>query len=195
VSAASTSDTRPGDVDDGRPSSILARLAAALVDFTIVAVLVLPVQLVWTRPGSDTVPTSGANWLALAIIVGYPVVSLARRGYTVGKHAFGLRVVRRDGGPIGWARSVARFGVSFAPLLTGPLVRLAPDGAARTSLEFVQLLLTLLVYAPILVSPSRRGVHDLVAGTRVVSALPPLFRPLPTDDADAHPVDGPRDAR
>jgi len=178
--------TAPADVGDPpapaeRPSPLFVRLAAALVDFTVVLIAVLPIQLIWTHPDGDrSVPTSGANWLALAVVVGYPVISNGRSGRTLGKRMFGMRVARVDGRPVGWIRAIVRFAVSFAPFLTGPLLRLAPEGAARSALEVVQVALMASVYAPILFDEQRRGIHDRIAGTRVLCSIPPLLRP-PTD--------------
>jgi len=169
------------DDDRVRPSPVVARLAGAIVDFTIVVVLVLPIQLLWTHyesfePDATKVPTGPANWLSLAIIVGYPVISIARYGQTIGKRATSLRVVRADGRPAGWLASIVRFAVSFAPFLTGPIVRQAPAGAGRTALEVLQVLLMAAVYLPIPFDDQRRGIHDRVARTRVVTELPPLLR-------------------
>lgn len=168
-----------------RPSPIALRLAAAVVDFTLVVVVVLPIQLTWTETtgtGSDraTLPTSGANWLALALIAAYPIVCIAVFGATAGKRLFSLEVIGRGGRAPGWTAATVRFVVSIAPFLTGPLLTHVPDGAARVAAEIAQVLLMLGIYAPILSDPNRRGIHDRAASTSVVCRVPAMFRDGPT---------------
>ncbi|MEW6273272.1 MAG: RDD family protein [Thermodesulfobacteriota bacterium] len=80
------------------------------------------------------------------LTIGYFSVLHARSGQTLGKAALGIRVVGRDRQPIGIARSIVRtagYGLSLLTLGAGFLLALAP---------------------------SRRALHDLVAGTVVVRA-------------------------
>ena len=159
-----------------RPSPIVLRLAAAIIDYTIALVMILPILLIWTTStGDQAQPTTAANWTALAVFVAYPVVSLARSGRTIGKRICSLVVERTDGGPVGWVRSVIRFVAAFAPLLAGVWLTSIPSGAWRTGAEFAQVGLTVLIYAAILVDPRRRGIHDRIAGTVVVCVLPALL--------------------
>jgi uncharacterized RDD family membrane protein YckC len=77
----------------------------------------------------------------------YFVVGWARGGQTLGMKAAGIRVVRdRDGGRIGWGAAIVR------------LVGYWVSGAAM-SLGFIW----------ILIDGRRRGWHDLLAGTCVIS--------------------------
>jgi uncharacterized RDD family membrane protein YckC len=89
--------------------------------------------------------------LVALVLIGYPVLMLTlTRGRTVGKLAIGLRVVRDDGGPIGFRHSMARtlvmvavefpalflpFGgwiISMILMTTSPLSKRLGDHAAGT---------------------------------------------------------------
>ncbi len=57
----------------------------------------------------DAIAAAIALVLVVAVIVGYPtVMETFTRGRTVGKMALGLRVVRDDGGPVGFRQSLIR---------------------------------------------------------------------------------------
>ena len=157
-----------------RPSPILLRLSAALVDFTIIVVIVLPLQLVWTTTADRSTPTTGSNWLALAIIAGYPIVSVAHWNRTAGKWLCSLRVQRTDGRPTGWVLSIVRFLVWFSPFASGLAISSVPEGGWRTLAGVGQIALMFAVYTPVVLRKDRRGLHDLLAGTAVVTLLPSL---------------------
>lgn len=100
--------------------------------------------------------SSGRMLLALAAVVAaYEVLPVAFRGATLGKAALGLRVVRLDT----WEHPGLVNATLRALVLYGPL--------AVPALGVVVLVV---VITPAVVWPTRRGVHDLVAGTAVVAA-------------------------
>ena len=75
----------------------------------------------------------------------YDVLLNGTFGATLGKMAVGAKIIGVDGSPLGYGRALLR------------------SLAAR----FIEM--TLCVgYLPILVRPDKRGLHDLLAGTRVV---------------------------
>ena len=82
-----------------------------------------------------------------------------RTGQTLGKRLRKVRLVRVDGRPLGWAASLAHFGVPL--VLAGTLAILGPiaaDPRARhASLWFLR-------------DKNRQGVHDKLARTLVVEA-------------------------
>jgi len=88
----------------------------------------------------------------LVVIVLYYILLEGLAGATVGKWAFGLRVVRVDGGKAGLQRSLLR-----------NVLRLV-DGLPAFNLLGVVLIAR---------SPQRARFGDRVAGTRVVLARPP----------------------
>lgn len=86
------------------------------------------------------------------------VLPVALRGATLGKAMLGLRVVRLDTfGPPHALDALLRALVLYGPLavpVVGPLLSLA-------------------IAVPVLVWPTRRGLHDLVAGTVVIGLEAP----------------------
>lgn len=161
-----------------RPSPIVLRLAAAIIDFTLMVVVVMPILFLWTvedRNG-DLMPTTAANWVALAVLVAYPIVAIGRYGCTAGKWICTLRVVGPDDQPAGWGRAAVRFAVTAVPFVAGVLLPSVPDGAWHSIAAVAQVIAIAAVYAPILADPSRRGLHDRAAGTRVVTKVPAIVR-------------------
>lgn len=83
--------------------------------------------------------------LAVVLHVVYHTAFLGGCGQTLGRMALGIAVVRRDGRPVGYARALARTLGGGLDVLTLGLGRLVA-----------------------LFNRERRGLADLVAGTRVV---------------------------
>ncbi len=88
----------------------------------------------------------GVLLLGVALHVAYHTVLVGGCGQTLGKMLLGVVVVRRDGAPAGYGRA---------------LLRCAGGGLCLLTLGVGQL--------PVLWSRERRGLADLVAGTRPVS--------------------------
>jgi uncharacterized RDD family membrane protein YckC len=96
--------------------------------------------------------------LIVAIFVGYPVImETLTRGRTLGKMALGIRVVRDDGGPIGFRQALVR-GL-FAGLLEKP--------GMLFGLTSIVGILTMLI------STKGKRVGDLTAGTVVLQERVP----------------------
>jgi uncharacterized RDD family membrane protein YckC len=90
----------------GLPSRLLARVLDALVQLVALFVLVLGLM---ATVSDDALGTAVSLVLLVAVVVGYPVLlETLLRGRTVGKMALGLRVVRDDGGPIGFRQAFVR---------------------------------------------------------------------------------------
>jgi len=134
---------------------IIRRAGGLLLDQFIVA---LPFVLVVLSAGfrtSDTVTTRSLllfNIALTSVAFVYQTVMITTLGRTVGKMAFGTRVVRTDGGPVGWSASSMR---ALVPLSLGAIPRIG-------------VFLSVLVYSLALWSPLRQGLHDKAAGTLVV---------------------------
>ncbi|MEZ5253875.1 MAG: RDD family protein [Microthrixaceae bacterium] len=151
------------------------RLVAAVLDFSVLMVVMLVLQLSWTTErGGETVPTSASTWISVGVAVAYFVVSHAVIGQTLGKRMCRLVVVTTSDAPIGWIRSFARFAVAFGAFALGPWIARLETGLLHDVLAVVQVAVPLIVYLPILLRPDRRGLHDLAAGTVVRSLVPPL---------------------
>ena len=156
--------------DATRPSPISLRLLAAVIDFTIVMVIVVVIAAIGDAAGA---PTAG-NWAALAGAAAYPIVTIARSDRTIGKRLCNLLVQRADGGRTGWARSAVRFVVTAVPLVAGTIAARAIGSDHAAVADIVQIVVSAATYAPILFDDRRRGLHDLVAGTQVICTAPAL---------------------
>jgi len=155
----------PASDDVGRPAvpvgltlaPIVRRAGGLLLDQFIVA---LPVVLVLVSAGfspgdevtSRTLLVFNISVTAVAFV--YETVMITLLGRTVGKLAFGTRVVRTDGSAPGWSESSMR---ALVPLSLGAIPRIG-------------VFLSMLVYSLALWSPLRQGLHDKAAGTLVVRA-------------------------
>ena len=155
----------PTSDDVGRPAvpvgltlaPIVRRAGGLLLDQFIVA---LPVVFVLISAGfspGDQVTSSTLlvfNIAVTAVAFAYETVMITMLGRTVGKLAFGTRVVLMDGSAPGWSESAMR---ALVPLSLGAIPRIG-------------VFLGVLVYSLALWSPLRQGLHDKAAGTLVVRA-------------------------
>jgi uncharacterized RDD family membrane protein YckC len=134
------------------PAGVQRRGAALVVDLIIVATLwavgtQLAIGLTRLAPGLDLVAQAFGRTWQLVVPVAYFVLGHGTGGQTLGKRLFGARVVDEGGGSIGYLRALGRCAatvVAAVPFGIG----LAVAGLRR----------------------DRRGLHDFLAGTRVVRA-------------------------
>ena len=138
---------------DLRPAALPSRLLAGLVDavaqFTLLAVVGGVATAVSLDLSSAGEAALGLLVLALVLVV-YPVTfETLLRGRTPGKAALGLRVVRDDGGPIGFRHALVR-------------------GLAGGFLERPGVTLFLAAVVSMLLSEQSKRLGDLLAGTVVV---------------------------
>jgi pimeloyl-ACP methyl ester carboxylesterase/uncharacterized RDD family membrane protein YckC len=148
-----------------RGVALVMDAALANVAFLVAAASVLLVASLaggW-RPGWLAATIGSVGWLLVAAV--YFAGFWSGLGQTPGMQVLGVRVVDGDGETPSAARSVLRFGALIVAIL--------PLGAG---------------FLPVLVDSRRRGLHDFIAGTRVLDdarAVPdgPGARP---GDAPAH---------
>lgn len=151
-----------------RPARLPSRMLAAAADLSIQlgAFLALIVLVGRLTAGLDSAASAAsALVLVIAVAVGYPVLfETLWRGRTPGKALLGLRVVRDDGGPVGFRQALVRG-------LVGVFVE-RPG-------------ITLFVAGVVTSLASRQGkrLGDVLAGTFVqqerVPAAPPSVAPMP----------------
>jgi uncharacterized RDD family membrane protein YckC len=131
------------------PSRLLAGLLDGLAQFTALFLLSIGVAIV----GSDASGAAGdalGVGLFVMVFLGYPIgFETLLRGRTPGKAALGLRVVRDDGGPIGFRQALAR-------------------GLSGAFLEKPGLTFFLAAIISIPVSSRGKRIGDMLAGTVVV---------------------------
>jgi uncharacterized RDD family membrane protein YckC len=144
--------------------TLARRAVARLVDLGLAAVVGLLIAL-GIAPLLTDDPAEASEVRLVVFLFGVPllaglyeVVLVALGGQTVGKMAARVRVQRLDGTPPGWEASTLR----AAPLLLAPLLLAAP--------VFVGPPLLLLVYLWAVGARDQRGIHDHLAGTRVIPA-------------------------
>jgi uncharacterized RDD family membrane protein YckC len=151
------------------PAGVGSRVIAAALDaFVQLFVLFLLALLDAAAAGGADVATFEALLIAEVVLVlaGYPIVfEWLSRGRTLGKLALGLRVVRDDGGPIGFRHALVR-------------------GLAGFVLEKPGLLFPLTTVAGVVIissSAREKRIGDMMAGTVVLNerAAPQHLAPLP----------------
>ncbi len=108
----------------------------------------------WIRAGALIMDAAIFGYLAhfsqIApwMIFGYDWILTALFGATIGKYVLGLRVVREDGSPVGIGQA-----------------------AVRSLSKIVSMLPLGLGFALAGVTPSKQGLHDFFAGTRVIRSI------------------------
>ena len=136
---------------DLRPAALPSRLLARLLDGLIQFGALLVLSGLATAVSVDVSDAAGQALTLLvvvAVLLVYPVTfETLMRGRTPGKAAMGLRVVRDDGGPIGFRQALVR---GLANLAEGPATFFLPA-----------------VLVSLLNAQSKR-VGDLLAGTVVL---------------------------
>lgn len=157
VAPVVTGEAVPLDIRVARLGSrVLALLIDLLVQFVLYILLVMLLGFSLLVLGGAGL-VDGALMQALSIVlvvvvfIGYPTAMLTlTRGVTVGKLTLGLRVVRDDGGPVGFRHSLTRtlvgavvefpglfmpfvgWGLSIALMTTSPLSKRLGDHTAGT---------------------------------------------------------------
>lgn len=144
---------------DLRPAALPSRVVAGFVDVLLQAVVLVAFGGLATAVSLD-VSAAAAQALGIVLIVVvlvvYPVTfETLLRGRTPGKAAMGLRVVRDDGGPIGFRQALVR-GLVGA-FLERPGITLFSAGVVTS-----------------LLNPQGKRVGDLLAGTVVVRERVPV---------------------
>jgi uncharacterized RDD family membrane protein YckC len=145
---------------DGGPPRWRLALAAitdalvGVIAWSLAAMWLMTAVLAFRRRPVDALDTLllalAVVLLGVALHVVYHTVLVGGCGQTLGKMLLGVAVVRRDGAPAGYGRALLRCLGGGLCVLTLGLGRL-----------------------PMLVTRERRGLPDLMAGTRPISAASP----------------------
>jgi uncharacterized RDD family membrane protein YckC len=137
-----------------RPARLPSRALAFLIDLVVMVALAGSALIGILRglTPDDNLAVAIGTALFIGVFVGYPVLmETLTRGRSLGKMALGLRVVREDGGPIGFRQALAR-------ALAGLFVDFYGLSGFTGSIAIVSSL----------VSHSGRRLGDMLAGTLVV---------------------------
>ncbi|MDT0310225.1 RDD family protein [Streptomyces sp. DSM 44917] len=145
-----------------QPARLPSRAMAIALDLVVIlgGYLLLSVVLLSTVLSLGTAATMAVQVaLVLLLLVGGPIaVETLSRGRSLGKLAFGLRVVRADGGPIRFRHALVRGAIGFIEIL-------ATLGSVACIAS--------------LVSAEGRRLGDVFAGTLVVRERIPAGRSAP----------------
>lgn len=126
------------------------------IPLLIIIVLLMPSLLrTATVPGNNAGLLFNGTFVLASVIftLFYEVLMLRYWGATLGKMACGLKVVRPDGGSLGWGVSFGRYFMYNVVISAIPLINSV-------------LLITTAIMAGI--DDQKRGLHDRVCDTRVV---------------------------
>ena len=156
---------------DLTPASPFTRAGAFFMDTTVyIATFVIlytgNLRLWWTKAIPWTLSTSLSTLIVFFSLALLPfLIESFTRGYSLGKWAFNLKVVRRDGGIITARHALVR---------------------SLTALVEIYLCLGAKAFISSMFSPQARRLGDLAAGTVVVQIPQPVFYPplvMPPDCA------------
>jgi len=160
----------------------LRRALAYLVDIAILFAVLGPAGFL-VQQAIGYAPTTGPEiWGVLILNFSIPVwiyfwlSDASRRGATLGKRIFRIRVVGSDGRPPGPGRALARTALKLLPweMVHLSAFALSPDPDAFSVLQSIGLTVAnvlMLVYLyEAFASHGRRSVHDRVASTEISSA-------------------------
>jgi uncharacterized RDD family membrane protein YckC len=130
------------------PAGFWIRVGAALVDGVVLtvaqALLVLSAWLAFGLGSSGRPVRPASNAASLLLGTVYPIVCHWQWGQTVGKMALHVRVVTVAGGPLSLGQAILRqLGAWISALMLG------------------------IGYLMVGLRSDKRGLHDLIAGTRV----------------------------
>lgn len=138
---------------DLRIAALPSRIVAGLIDAVLQLVLFFGLGAIIqaVNPSlSDAADSALGVVLLVLILIGYPVAfETLLRGRTPGKAVMGLRVVRDDGGPIGFRQAFVR-------------------GLAGAFLERAGITLFVGAIVTMLLNPQSKRIGDLLAGTVVL---------------------------
>jgi uncharacterized RDD family membrane protein YckC len=147
------------------------RLTALVYDLLAVVAIVMVVGLLCQLATGGRLIATGAHttiawWyqpLQALVMAAYFMVSWLRGGQTLGMRPWHIRLVAADGSKVSTAQALRRVIVAALPLL---LLALAPWLGLRGALWAVMIGWALW-FAPALVDPRRRALHDMAAGTEL----------------------------
>ena len=153
--------------------SLLRRLACLLYEGVLLFGVVMAAGLVYAAATRQTHALIGMRGLQafLFVVLGvYFVGFWSRTGQTLAMQTWRIRVVTRDGQPLSPARAAARYLLCWLWFLPA-LASLYFSGPRGSAVAVVAVTTGVLVYAALSrLHPSRQYWHDVICGTRLISA-------------------------
>ena len=161
-----------GSTYRGNQAGFSVRVIARLLDILFIALLViLAAVIIIFAAGNKTVYLWAAG---AAIPVLYLTLTVGSSSTTPGKRICGLALATSKGYPVGFLRAFWRIITESLGWGASILVFFYFEGDTPKSLENNPALVLLLLFLPfltylvVLLNPAKRGIHDYLAGTRVV---------------------------
>lgn len=142
------------------------RLAAFIVDFVIVTILIVIIDQLGTVP----------NWSGVVLGFFYFVGFWSWRGQTPGKMLIGAKIVKTDGRPATPVNAGVRYIFYLIPSFAPIIFFAGAVDQIRDNLTLIAILLGVIGLVVIGFSRNKRGIHDLIAGTCVVRTRSGLFQ-------------------
>lgn len=131
-----------------------SRTVGAVIDLMIQFVALVVLLTAYAGGGDSAAADAFIVVTVVLVVAGYPIImEWLTRGRTVGKLCMGLRVVRDDGGPIGFRQALVR---GLAGLILEKPGLLAP-------------ITTVIGFATMMFSSAEKRVGDMMAGTFVLN--------------------------
>ena len=161
------------------PCGFWRRVGATFVDSLILGAVGLCLGLVWSDRFAGL--EQNGRWIGFVIAGVYFIVLQARTGQSLGKMALGLKVMRLDGTAIDVRQATVRYLALGLPWILNGLF-FTGNGVPAFLLVIAGIIVGVLVFSGVFGNlyllifnvPSRRLVHDWIAGTVMVrtDALP-----------------------
>lgn len=142
------------------------RLAAYIIDFIILTIIVAIISAVTTIP----------SWSATVVGFVYFMGFWSWRGQTPGKMVIGAKIVKTDGNPINPVNAFLRYLFYLIPTFAPALGLAASIKVVANNFIWLVLLAAIVGMVVIGFSSSKRGIHDLIAGTCVINTRSGLFQ-------------------
>lgn len=171
-------------IDSQSPAGIGRRIGAYLIDSLLLATAALLLQAIAHFVGMNPLTNgvaaaSGASvhlWVSASVTLPYLMyfTILFRRGATVGMTALRIRVASDDGERLPWVRSIVRSAVLLIPFEINHATLFHPEplwndpSATLPAATFIVYAVVALYVLVMLLTPERKSIHDLAAGSVVV---------------------------
>jgi len=151
------------------------RLACFVYDGVLLFGVVMITGLVYgivTRQQHALVGTTGLQVFTFVVLGAYFVFLWSRGGQTLAMQTWHIRLVTRDGQPVGQLRALCRYLLSWLWFLPA-LITVWWSGLKGTGFTFAALVIGVLAYAALAwLHPRRQFWHDAVCGTQLITWKP-----------------------
>lgn len=159
-----------------RTPGLRRRMACFLYEGVLLFGVVMLVGLLYgvlTQQRHALTGSTGLKTVLFAVLGVYFVHFWTRSGQTLAMVTWHIRLITRDGQPVGWVRASCRYVLSWLWFL--PALGLAHlSGVQGGWMVWTAVLIGVVTYAALAyLHPTRQFWHDVVCGTQLITQLPP----------------------